>query len=114
MLECPEDGELPEAEEADRLPAREAMQTPDVKPICQSPPVILPQSVDIPEHANNGFRDGGPVIAQETAEDEICHPLGSCTESKRRVSVQKNHGRHKAKRHAKHINTSQRRTKVDG
>jgi hypothetical protein len=51
MLERPENGELPEAEKADRLSTGEAAQTPDVKPICQCSPIIIPQSVDIPKHA---------------------------------------------------------------
>ena len=75
MLECPEDGELPEAEEADRLSMGEAAQTPDVKPICQCSPIIIPQSVDIPEHADDGCGYSGLFIAKEAAKDEVSNPL---------------------------------------
>jgi hypothetical protein len=75
MLERPENGELPEAEKVDRLPTREATQTPDVKSICQSSPIVFPQGVDIPEHADNGCGYSRLVIAKKTAKDEICYPL---------------------------------------
>jgi hypothetical protein len=75
MLERPEDGKLPEAEEADRLSMGEATQTPDVKPICQHSPIIIPQSVDIPEHDDDGCGYNGLVIAKEAAEDEVSNPL---------------------------------------
>jgi hypothetical protein len=54
MLKGPENGKLPEAEKADRLPTRKAKQAPDVKSICQRSLVILPQSVDISKHADDG------------------------------------------------------------
>ena len=75
MLKRSEDGELPEAEEADRLPAREAMQTPDVKPICQRSLIVLPQGIDIPEHANEECGYSGLVIAKKAAEDKVSSPL---------------------------------------
>ena len=75
MLERPENGELPEAEKTNRLPAREAAQTLDVEPICQRPPFILPQGVDISEHADNGCGCSRLVITKETTEDEVCCPL---------------------------------------
>ena len=75
MLKDPEDGELPEAEKADRLPTRITTQTPDVKSICQRPLVILPQSVDISKHADDGHGNGRLVVPKKTAEDEICCPL---------------------------------------
>jgi hypothetical protein len=61
VLKGPEDGKLPEAKKADRLPTRITAQTPDVKSICQGTPVILPQGVDIPEHTNNGRGNDGPA-----------------------------------------------------
>ena len=75
MLERPKDGELPKAEEIDRLLAGETVQAPDVKPICQRSPIILPQSVDILEHADNGCGNSGLVVAEKVAEDEVCSPL---------------------------------------
>jgi hypothetical protein len=75
MLERPENGELPEAEKTDCLLAREAAQTPDVEPICQRFPIILPQGVDILEPADDGCGYSRLVIAKETAEDEVCCPL---------------------------------------
>ena len=75
MLKCPEDSELPEAEEADRLSTGEAAQTPDVEPICQRSPIIIPQSVDIPKHADDGCEYGGLVVAMKAAEDEVGNPL---------------------------------------
>ncbi len=75
MLERPKYGELPEAEEADRLSAGEVAQTPDVKPVCQRPPIIISQSVDIPEHADDRCGYGRLVVAEEAAEDEVGNPL---------------------------------------
>jgi hypothetical protein len=75
MLKGPEDGKLPEAEKADRLPTRIATQAPDVKTICQCSPVVLPQSDDVSEHADNGRGNGRLVVPKEAAEDEVCCPL---------------------------------------
>ena len=75
MLKGPEDGELPEAEKTDRLPTRIETQAPDVKSICQRPPVILPQSIDISKHVDNGRGNGRLVVLKKAAEDEICYPL---------------------------------------
>ena len=75
MLKGLEDGKLPEAEKADRLPTRIAAQAPDVKSICQGSQVVLPQSVDISKHADDGCGNGRLVVPEEAAEDEICCPL---------------------------------------
>ena len=87
MLECPEDGELPEVEETVRLPTREAAQTPDVKPISQCSPIIIPQSVDIPEHADDGCGYSGLVIAKKATEDEVSSPLTISQLSRRLVHL---------------------------
>ena len=76
MLEGPKHGELPEAQETIGLLAREAAQTPDVEAICQGSPVVLPQGIDVSKHANDGCGDDVLIIAQETAENEVRHPLG--------------------------------------
>jgi hypothetical protein len=68
-------GELPEAEEADRLSTGEAAQAPDVKPVCQRSPVIISQSVDVPEHADDRCGYGRLVVAEEATEDEVGNPL---------------------------------------
>ena len=87
MLEYPEDSELLEAEEADRLSTGEVAQTPDVKPICQRSPVIIPQRVDIPEHADDGCGYSGLVIAKKAAEDEVSSPLTVSQLSRRLVHL---------------------------
>ena len=61
MLECPENGELPEAMEADRLSTREAAQAPNIKTISQCSLVIVPQSIDVTEHANDRCGSVGDV-----------------------------------------------------
>ena len=75
MLECPEDGELPEAMEADRVSTRKAAQAPNIKTISQCSPVVVSQSIDIMEHANDRRGYGGLVVAKEATEDEIGDPL---------------------------------------
>jgi hypothetical protein len=75
VLECPEENELPEVEEANRLPAREVAQTPDEEAMGQSSPIILPQGVDIPKHADDGCGYSGLFVAKKIAEDEVCSPL---------------------------------------
>ena len=75
MLKGTENGKLPEAEKADRLPTRKAAQAPDVKSICQCSPVVLPQGIDVSEHADDGRGNGRLVVPEEAAEDEICCPL---------------------------------------
>ncbi len=75
MLKGPEKGKLPEAEKADRLPTRETAQAPDVEPVCQCFPIILPQGVDVPEHADDGYGYSRLVIAEKAAEDEVSSPL---------------------------------------
>ncbi len=75
MLECPEDSELPEAEKADRLSTGEAAQAPDVKPVCQCSPVVISQSVDVPEHADDRCGNGRLVIPKAATEDEVGSPL---------------------------------------
>jgi hypothetical protein len=75
MLKCPKDSELPEAEKIDRLSTGEAAQAPDVKPVCQCSPVIISQSVDVSEHADDRCGYGRLVVAEEAVEDEIGDPL---------------------------------------
>ena len=74
MLKCPEDSELPEAEKVDRLSTREAAQAPDIKP-CQCSPIIISQSVDVPEHADDRCGNGKLVVPKEATEDEVGNPL---------------------------------------
>ena len=75
MLKCPEESELPEAEETDSLSTGEAAQAPDVKPVCQCPPIIIPQSVDVSKHADDRCGNGRLVVPKEATEDEVCCPL---------------------------------------
>jgi hypothetical protein len=75
MLKCPEESELLEAEETGDLSTGEATQAPDVKPIRQCSPIIIPQSINISEHADNGCGNGRLVIPKEAAEDEVGSPL---------------------------------------
>ena len=75
MLKCPEDSELPEAEKAGRLSTGEAAQAPNVKPVCQCSPIIISQSVDVPEHTDDGCGNGRLVVPKEAAEDEVGSPL---------------------------------------
>jgi hypothetical protein len=75
MLKCPEDSELPEAEKTDRLSTGEATQAPDVKPVCQCSPIVISQSVDVSEHADDRCGNGRLVVAEEAAEDEVGNPL---------------------------------------
>ena len=62
MLKGPVESELPEAEEAGSLSTGEAAQAPDVKPVCQRPPILIPQSVNVSEHADNGCGNERLVI----------------------------------------------------
>ena len=75
MLKRPEDNELPEAQETTSLPARETTQTPDVKAICQGSLIVLPQGINVSEHADERCGDSSLIIAQEVAKDEVRHPL---------------------------------------
>ena len=75
VLKGPENGKLPEAEKADRLPTRKATQALDVKSIRQCSPVILPQGIGISKHADDGRGNGRLVVPKEATEDEVCCPL---------------------------------------
>jgi hypothetical protein len=75
MLECPKECELPEAEETGGLSTGEAAQAPDVKSIRQCSPVIIPQIINISEHADNECGNGRLVIPKEAAENELGSPL---------------------------------------
>jgi hypothetical protein len=65
MLECPEDSELPKAEKADRLSTGEAAQAPNIKSVCQCSPVIVSQSVDVSEYADDRCGYGRLVVAKQ-------------------------------------------------
>ena len=53
----------------------ETAQAPNIKTVCQCSPIIVSQSIDISEHADDRCGYGRLVVAKEATEDEIGDPL---------------------------------------
>jgi hypothetical protein len=87
MLKGPENGKLLKAEKTDRLPTREVAQTPDVEPVCQRSPIVLPQGVNVSEHADDGRGYSRLVVAEKTAKDEVHCPLAISQLGRRLIPI---------------------------